>query len=131
MPVEFKDESGEASRSIEGAASRLVRETATGVEADFKHAQAGPHHGKTYKRGKHTHKASAPGEAPAIDRGALANSTQTITDDGGGVVASETGSGLEYAPLLEGGTATIEPRDGLAQAGERGKNIFQRRANNL
>jgi hypothetical protein len=131
VPVEFKDESGEASRSIEGAASRLVRETATGVEASYKRAMSGPHHGRTYTRGKQTHKASAPGEAPAVDRGALSNSIETVTDEAGGVVASVTGTGLEYGALLEGGTATIEPRDGLAKEGERAKNIFQRRAQNL
>lgn len=131
MPVDFKDESGEASRQINAAASRLVRATATGVEADVKKAMTGPHHGRTYRRGGKTHTASAPGEAPAVDKGALVNSIGTASADSGDLIASVTGSGLEIAPLLEGGTATIEPRDIFAQAGERAKGAFQRKAQNL
>jgi hypothetical protein len=131
MPVDLKDESGEAQRQIEAAASRLVRETATGVEADVKQAMTGPHHGRTYRRGGRTHTASAPGEAPAVDKGALVNSIETASDAAGGVIASVTGSGLEIAPLLEGGTAKIEPRDIFAQAGERARGAFQRKAQNL
>jgi len=56
--------------------SGIVRKAATDVEANAKAAiQTGAKTGKTYKRGrKGTHQASAAGEAPATDTGALVNS---------------------------------------------------------
>ncbi len=70
-----------------------------------------PGRGRTYKKGKTvTHRASAPGDAPAPDTGRLRNSTQGevfATSDGAlGVVSVNT----EYAAALELGTERIAPR---------------------
>lgn len=45
---------------------------------DIKDAMNQPHSGRIYTRGNVQHQASAPGEAPAIDTGALVNSIQIV-----------------------------------------------------
>ena len=129
--VRFDDKFAAARSEIERAAAELVRETAHGVERDVKAAMAGPHHGATTTRGRKTHTASAAGEAPAVDTGTLINSVTTENDDGGGVFSTTVGTAIEYAGLLEGGTATIEPRPSFAPAGERAESAFQRNARKI
>lgn len=126
--VQFDDHTATAVSTIERDASLLVRDTAHAVEGDIKSAMAAPHHGAQY--GAHT--ASAAGEAPAIDTGALVNSVEVANDDtGDGMFASETGSSMEYASLLEEGTTHIAPRPAFGNAGERAVNTFQRNAQRI
>ncbi len=62
-------------------ASRAVRKTLFDIEATIKTSMEGPKSGLLYPRpGGTWHQASAPGEAPAIDLGALHNSIQTAMD---------------------------------------------------
>jgi phage gpG-like protein len=57
------------------------------------------------------HQASAPGEAPAIDTGALRRSvTHQIVKEGWARYRAKIGSKLPYAAYLEFGTRYIEPR---------------------
>jgi phage gpG-like protein len=57
------------------------------------------------------HQASAPGEAPAIDTGALRRSvTHKIVKDSWAHYRATIGSKLPYAAYLEFGTRHIEPR---------------------
>ena len=67
-----------------------------------------PKSGRIYKRRTVSHQASAPGEAPASDKGILAQSGRTEPADNGftGVVKFST----LYAAALEFGTNRIEPR---------------------
>jgi len=65
-----------------------------------------------HRYGKHT--ASAPGEAPAMDTGALANSIMTEADDEGALV----GTNMEYAEPLEFGTARMVARPFMQPAVE-------------
>ncbi|HLM58179.1 MAG TPA: hypothetical protein VK422_18900 [Pyrinomonadaceae bacterium] len=73
--------------------------------------------------GSRIHRASAPGEAPAVDLGELANSYSTTIN---GLRAS-VGSPLEKAALLEGGTRMIAPRPAAGPAAERAREPFTRR----
>ena len=80
-----------------------------------------PKSGRIYRRGNVAHQASAPGEAPATDTGALVNSayTKKLAD-----ADYETGFTVEYAAALEFGTAKIEPRPYLRPAVEAVKKAF-------
>lgn len=70
--------------------------------------QSGQKSGRIYKRGAITHQASAPGEAPASDTGALVRSIRVDHQPGTGrasvVVAAD------YAGYLEFGTRKMAPR---------------------
>ena len=68
--------------------------------------------GRLYKRGKGGwHQASAPGEAPASDTGALANSIETrISKSSPDYAESETGPTVEYGGMLEYGTSRVKAR---------------------
>jgi len=80
--------------------------------------QSGAKSGKTYKRYNptRTHKASAPGEAPASDTGTLASSISIDVDVErnavvGKIIAyADDGSGDNYAKHLEFGTQNMSAR---------------------
>ena len=82
-----------------------------------------PKGGRIYRRGNVAHQASAPGEAPATDTGALVNSayTKKVAD-----ADYETGFTAEYAAALEFGTAKIAPRPYLRPAVEAVRDAFIR-----
>lgn len=83
---------------MEKNVSAVVRTAALRIEAEAKVSMSGPKHGVLYKRGKKSHRASAPGEAPAVDTGKLKNSikTKTVTPLHAQVIASAA-----YARILE------------------------------
>ena len=96
-------------------ASQITRKAALDIEAHAKSAMAEPKSGHVYKRGTATHQASAPGEAPAIDMGALVNSIQTEQEES---VVQVVFTNQRYAPHLEFGTSRIAPRPFLGPAAE-------------
>lgn|SRR5262245_1858713 len=104
-------------------ASALVRRTAFGIEADIKVAMTQPKHGRIYKRTGREHQASAPGEAPAVDYGALINSVQTVMDSD---LHATVGTNMEYAPVLEFGGARLAPRPFMGPAFERAEPVFKK-----
>jgi hypothetical protein len=85
---------------VAGGSSPTVRLAGLELVRAAKLELSQPGSGRTYRKGKHTHVASAPGEPPAVDTGALRNSIDMETV--GGVL--RVGSGLEKAPGLEFGT---------------------------
>lgn len=95
-------------------ASQVVRKTAFGIERRTKAAMSGPKSGMLYARGSRLHQASAPGEAPAVDYGVLANSIQVTADPGGLTAFVHTNT--EYAPMLEFGSLRVLPRPFLGPA---------------
>lgn len=97
-----------------------------------------PGTGRVYRRGKVAHRASAPGEPPAVDTGRLRSATayrvgmtgtgRTYVDvgvsragRGGG------GKGLVYAPMLEFGTRRMRPRPYLRPTIEAYRRTLARR----
>ena len=69
------------------------------------------------------HRASAPGEAPAVDTGNLMNSvTHAMTD----TTVGEVAVGAEYGAALELGMRNIAPRPYLGPAADKVKPAFER-----
>ncbi len=104
-------------------ARALVKRTAFGIEADIKVSMAEPKHGRTYKRKGREHQASAPGEAPAVDYGALVNSIETVIEDD---LHATVGTNQEQASVLEFGGAKVEPRPFLGPAFEKAAPEFEK-----
>jgi len=103
---------------------KAVLATAFEINGNVKKAlQSGPKTGRVYKRGKVTHQASAPGQAPATDTGTLASSIYFEN----GRLSATIGSRLAYAYYLEFGTARIAPRPSWAPATLAARDAFQRR----
>jgi len=101
-----------------------VRHSLFAIETDVKAMMAGPKSGAVYGG----HVASAPGEAPAIDTGALANSIQTEMDT---LTSGAVYTGIEYAPYLEFGTSRMAARPSFTPAGEHERPRFMGRMRNL
>jgi HK97 gp10 family phage protein len=83
-------------------AGGFVLETAVKVSMS-----ASSHSGRVYAG----HRASAPGETPAVDTGVLGNSinTQLVSSSDTSAFA-EVGTGVEYGEFLEFGTSKMEAR---------------------
>lgn len=103
-------------------ASRLVFETAKQVENAAKVSMTGQKSGRLYRRGKRTHQASAPGEAPAVDTGILRASIATARD---GELRAVVQVGADYGIWLEFGTRRMAPRPFLGSAFDQVKPIFE------
>lgn len=102
-------------------ADRLASATAFSILRHAQVAMAAPKHGMQYPRGGRVHVASAPGEAPAIDTGALSASGYAERVQEG---TWEVGFSTEYAAALEYGTPRIESRPYLRPAVEAHRDGF-------
>jgi hypothetical protein len=141
--------------ALKVALAKVVAETAFDIERDIKEQMAEPKHGRTYRRGvigkrpsKGTralglrerttkrggriaiagftfHRASAPGEAPAIDQGQLVGSINTQVIE----LHATVGTPLQKAVWLEEGTLRIAPRPSFAPAAASAREPFERRCN--
>lgn len=122
--TEMRRALGAAAAQIELGIAREVTKTAITVRADvIKAIQQGPKTGRVYRRGNITHQASAPGEAPATDRGALVSSVyfeQTTSR------TATIGSRLAYSYYLEYGTVDIKPRPAWTPAVEKRRPAFNK-----
>lgn len=109
-------------RGVETAVDQAVMASALEMLTDVrKQIQGPPKTGAIYKRGKGgkiSHRASAPGEAPATDTGALVSSTYITRI---GPMTAAIGSRLAYAFHLEFGTWKMEPRPSWMPAAERAR----------
>lgn len=94
------------------AAEKALQHTVLALEGYIKAILTGLRHGRTYKRGRRVHVASAPGEPPATDTGLLRNSVQAgrRMRRTARAVIGEVGIGAEYALFLEKGTRRMKPR---------------------
>lgn len=103
---------------------------ATAIEALTtvrKAIQGPPKTGREYPRGKNgniIHRASAPGQAPATDTGALASFTYITKVD---PFTMAIGSGLDYAFYLEFGTRKMAKRPAWVPAAEKAAPRLQKR----
>lgn len=116
------------SADIQSSVSSAIQATALEALTDVRKAiQGPPKTGREYPRGKNgdkVHRASAPGQAPATDTGALVNSTYyTMVDD----YTAAIGSRLEYAFYLEFGTFKMEARPSWVPAAEKNAPRMQKR----
>lgn len=110
--------------------SAIVRGTAQNVRSHaIRSIQRGTKSGITYEKidPRRTHRASAPGEAPATDTGRLASSIQADIEGKNATVFTN----VEYAPWLEFGTRTIEPRPFMFPALEKERPAWNRRLNTI
>lgn len=109
---------------IDGAVSDAIAETALAIEAEVvTRIQRGPASGRTYTRRGVTHQASAPGEAPMSDTGALAGS---VYNDISPMMAT-VGSRLAYAAHLEAGTRRMAARPVWRPVAEKQGREFRKR----
>jgi hypothetical protein len=102
----------EMTEKVRREAGKIALAGALNVERYAKQSMRGPKHGRTYRRGAITrkrkkgpvvvgykfHRASAPGEAPAVDTGKLINSIETSMY--GETMATVSASAM-YAAALE------------------------------
>ena len=110
--------------------ANVVRGTAQNIRTHaIKSIQRGTKSGIVYEKTspKRTHKASAPGEAPATDTGRLANSIQADIQGKQATVFTNT----EYAPWLEFGTQDMEPRPFMFPAMEKERPKWEARLNRI
>ena len=110
--------------------AQIVNGTAQNIRTHaIKSIQRGTKSGIVYEKTspKRTHKASAPGEAPATDTGLLANSIQADIEGRQATVFTD----LEYAAWLEFGTQKIEPRPFMFPAMEKERPAWERRLNGI
>lgn len=106
------------------AAREATAETALEIETHAKQSMAQEKSGRMYG----SHRASAPGEAPAIDTGHLASSIQTAPE---GRAAYVVYTNAEYAARLEFGGARIAPRPFLGPAASAAAAGFRERMADL
>ena len=108
----------EIARRLPDAIGDIVDASAKAIESNVKIGMAEPKSGRLYDvGGVAVHQASAPGEMPAVETGALINSIQTeMTGQTSAVVYTNQ----EYAIYLEFGApaAGIEPRPFFVPATE-------------
>lgn len=106
--AELKAALANMSEAIEKQVGDEVSDVAAEMEADIVLSiQQGPASGRIYKRGGVVHQASAPGEAPMSDTGALASS---IYSEMLGPISAAVGTRMDYANHLEYGTISMHPR---------------------
>lgn len=76
----------------------------------FRKDMTGPHSGRTYYRKGGAHRASAPGEFPATESGALMASIDTEVRMGGNAMSVTIGTNTAYAGFLADGTSRMAKR---------------------
>jgi HK97 gp10 family phage protein len=107
---------GDAAK-LEEAASKGLMAIALMVQGDAqRRILDGPKTGRVYKRGKGFHQASAPGESPANDLGALVQSIKASAVDRTEV---QVVADAKYAAFLEYGTRAMEARPYMRPAAEK------------
>ncbi len=113
---------GERKR-ITGGVKPLISSYGRMIQRDIIRSMLEPKHGQIYYRGNgRYHQASAAGEAPAKDTGALIDSIRVILRDAGWEAA--VGSPQPYAIYLEEGTGTIRPRPAFRPSLDRYRKPF-------
>jgi hypothetical protein len=104
--------------------SSVVRRTAFNIQGRIRRSFAEPKSGRMYGR----HQASAPGEAPAIDTGALTNSIQVAME---GDMTAYVFTNMEHGPGLEYGTRKMAARPFMLPAAEDERPTFEQEMKHL
>lgn len=103
ISVTVKDRTPELMQKLEAAIGRFVRKGVLFLGGQVKAKMAEPKTGRMYG----THRASAPGEAPAVDSSNLIGS---ITEIFPSTLEGMVGTNVEYAIYLEQGTSRMAAR---------------------
>ena len=106
------------------AVQGVTAATALVEDASVQKITSGPKTGRTYRRNGVNHQASAPGEAPATDTGALLASRRTEIEENGlvGTLSYNT----VYALDMERGNEKIAPRPYLQPSLEENRTEVKR-----
>ena len=111
---------------FDGAVNQAIAETALEMESRVVRAiHRSPASGRVYEKynPRRTHRASAPGQPPKSDTGALAGSVYSDIAPGMATV----GSRLAYASYLEYGTQNMAPRPIWVPEAERARDALRDR----
>lgn len=117
-----------ANRFVPRFVSRLrtvVRSHAEMIREHIEKGMRSPKHGRFYYRPGRIHRASAPGESPAIDFKKLVRSLD-IRYSRAGLFATIGTFGVKYGPFLEKGTRKMKARPFVAPAVRAYATRFQR-----
>ena len=100
-----------------------------GFESEIQRPMRGPKSGRVYRRKSVVHRASAPGEAPAIDTGILRFSIAVKIGDSGlsATIGVPELTKVKYARPLEFGTQKMAARPFVFPALEKNKKTIQNR----
>ena len=123
MSFSLKSNIPQLTADLKQRAAALVVRTAGRIETTAKLSFADSKSGRTYKRGKKTHIASAPGEAPAVDYGQLTNSVQWELS---AELSAVVGTNVEHGMHLEFGASRTEPRPWLGPAFDEAAESFEK-----
>jgi len=108
-------------KAVEAELKKGLYASAKKVEGEAKRSiTAGGKTGRIYKRRSVTHQASAPGEAPASDTGALVNRGFRVEPEDTSLSVAVI-VGTEYAKALEFGTTKMAARPFMFPALEKSK----------
>ena len=107
---------------------QLVQRATTTVEGTAKESIMSGGTGRTYQKynPRRQHTASAKGEPPATDTGFLVNNITSSVKQQGTTVVGQIVASAPYAPYLEFGTSTIDPRPFMQPALERNRPKIKR-----
>ena len=107
---------------------QLVQRSTTIVEGHAKQSIMKGGTGITYQKynPRRQHTASAKGEPPASDTGFLVNNITSSVKQQGTSVVGQIVASAPYAPYLEFGTSTIDPRPFMQPALERNRPKIKR-----
>lgn len=104
--------------AVHSTLGAIVAKAALDMEGQAKALFSGSKTGRVYKRGKVSHQASAPGEAPATDTGAEANSIQADVSRARTDLYAEVNETSAQGAVLEFGGHHIAARPHMVPAAE-------------
>lgn len=103
IKITIEDHTPELFQKLEAGIGRFVVKGASYVKGQLQGDMAKPKSGKLYGR----HRASAPGESPAVDSSNLITSIAVILENS---LEAKIGTPVEYALFLETGTSRMGAR---------------------
>lgn len=103
ISITIIDKTPELMQKLDAAIERFVVKGAAYIEGELKASMAEPKSGRMYG----SHRASAPGESPAVDTSNLTGSIQQIFPS---TLEAKIGTPVEYALYLETGTDRMAAR---------------------
>jgi hypothetical protein len=120
------DALGDAARNLSAvltagahAGRHAMHDVGVEVTNEVRRLVSQPGTGRVYSRRGVAHRASSPGEPPAVDTGRLRSSYGWRVAGGLGGWFVEVGTNVRYAPMLEFGTSRMAARPHLRPAIER------------